>query len=87
MNCQTRVYTFGLKRGVGLDTMSEFFTRLHLATQVGPYGIRANCIQLAHDGGSARSMNGPIHSTSAVQTRVGRIHDGIDTDFGDIPDY
>jgi hypothetical protein len=27
--------TFGLKRGVGLDTMSEFFARLHLATQVG----------------------------------------------------
>jgi hypothetical protein len=26
---------FGLKRGVGLDTMSEFFTRLHLATRVG----------------------------------------------------
>src|SRR5919109_5306927 len=29
------LYTFGLKRGVGLDTMSEFFTRLPLATQVG----------------------------------------------------
>ena len=29
------LYTFGLKRGVGVDTMSEFFTRLHLATQVG----------------------------------------------------
>jgi Family of unknown function (DUF6399)/IclR helix-turn-helix domain len=29
------LYTFGLKRGVGLDTMSEFFVRLHLATQVG----------------------------------------------------
>src|SRR5262245_22349619 len=29
------LYTFGLKRGVGLDTMSEFFTRLHLETQVG----------------------------------------------------
>jgi hypothetical protein len=27
--------TFGLKRGVGLDTMSEFFARLHLETQVG----------------------------------------------------
>ena len=27
--------TFGLKRGVGLDTMSELFTRLHLTTQVG----------------------------------------------------
>ena len=29
------LYTFGLKRGVGLDTLSEFFTRLHLETQVG----------------------------------------------------
>ena len=27
--------TFGLKRGVGLDTLSEFFARRHLATQVG----------------------------------------------------
>jgi hypothetical protein len=29
------LYTFGLKRGVGLDTMSEFFARLHLGMQVG----------------------------------------------------
>ena len=29
------LYTFGLKRGVGLDTMSEFFSHLHLETQVG----------------------------------------------------
>jgi hypothetical protein len=29
------LYTFGLKRGVGLDTISEFFVRLHLATQLG----------------------------------------------------
>src|ERR671933_190460 len=29
------LYTFGLKRGVGLETISEFFVRLHLATQVG----------------------------------------------------
>jgi DNA-binding IclR family transcriptional regulator len=27
--------TFGLKRGVGLDTLGEFFTRLHLETQGG----------------------------------------------------
>ena len=27
--------TFGLKRGVGLDTMREFFARLRLATQDG----------------------------------------------------
>jgi IclR helix-turn-helix domain len=29
------LYTFGLKRGVGLDTMREFFVRLRLETQVG----------------------------------------------------
>src|SRR5262249_37718659 len=29
------LYAFGLKRGVGLETMSEFFTHLHLETQVG----------------------------------------------------
>jgi hypothetical protein len=29
------LYTFGLKRGVGLDTISAFFVRLHLATPVG----------------------------------------------------
>jgi len=29
------LYTFGLKRGVGLDTLSEFFARLRLETQVG----------------------------------------------------
>lgn len=29
------LYTFGLKRGVGLETISEFFTPLQLTTQVG----------------------------------------------------
>jgi hypothetical protein len=29
------LYTFGLKRGVGLDTLSEFFARVHLETQMG----------------------------------------------------
>jgi hypothetical protein len=29
------LYIFGLKRGMGMDTMSEFFARLHLETQVG----------------------------------------------------
>src|SRR5512132_277191 len=29
------LYTFGLKRGVGIETLSEFLTRLRLATQVG----------------------------------------------------
>ena len=29
------LYTFGLKRGVGLETISAFFTHLRLATQAG----------------------------------------------------
>ena len=29
------LYLFGCKRGVGIDTMSEFFARLRLETQVG----------------------------------------------------
>ena len=29
------LYTFGLKRGVGLETISEFCVRLRLETQVG----------------------------------------------------
>jgi hypothetical protein len=29
------LYTFGLKRGVGLETLSAFFAHLHLETQVG----------------------------------------------------
>ena len=29
------LYTFGLKRGVGVDTLSEFFARLRLETQMG----------------------------------------------------
>ena len=29
------LFVFGLKRGVGADTMSEFFGRLHLEAQVG----------------------------------------------------
>src|SRR3954469_3838826 len=29
------LYTFGLKRGVGVDTLSEFFAHLHLELQMG----------------------------------------------------
>ncbi len=29
------IYTFGFKRGIGAETMSEFFVRLHLEEQVG----------------------------------------------------
>ena len=37
------LYTFGLKRGVGAETISEFFSRLHLGTYVGcsPCALRS----------------------------------------------
>jgi hypothetical protein len=37
------LYTFGLKRGVGVETLSEFFVRLRLETQVGcsPSALRS----------------------------------------------
>ena len=37
------LYSFGLKRGVGLDTMSEFFAHLHLEVQAGcsPSALRS----------------------------------------------
>jgi len=43
------LYTFGLKRGVGAETLSEFFGRLHLETQVGcsPSALRGMMEALA----------------------------------------
>ena len=38
------LYTFGLKRGVGMDTMQEFFARLHLATQMGCSPSALRCV-------------------------------------------
>src|SRR5215208_1230232 len=37
------LYPFGLKRGVGMDTMREFFTHLRLQTQIGcsPSALRS----------------------------------------------
>jgi hypothetical protein len=37
------LYPFGLKRGVGMDTMREFFTQLRLQTQLGcsPSAVRS----------------------------------------------
>ena len=44
------LYTFGLKRGVGAETLSEFFGRLHLETQVGcsPSALRGMLQALEH---------------------------------------
>jgi uncharacterized protein DUF6399/IclR-like helix-turn-helix domain-containing protein len=44
------LYTFGLKRGVGAETLSEFFGRLHLETQMGcsPSALRGMLQALEH---------------------------------------
>jgi hypothetical protein len=44
------LYTFGLTRGVGAETISEFFGRLHLETQVGcsPSALRGVMQALEH---------------------------------------
>src|SRR5215475_14061723 len=44
------LYTFGLKRGVGAETISEFFARLHLETHVGcsPSALRGVMQALGH---------------------------------------
>jgi hypothetical protein len=42
------LYTFAFKRGVGVETISEFFIRLHLETHVGcsPSALRSLLQQL-----------------------------------------
>ena len=77
------LYTCGLKRGVGMDTMSEFFARLHLETQVGcsPSALRgvmqtleATLVKTAaaweHDGsaaGEVRAIIGAVDETFLEQ--------------------
>jgi hypothetical protein len=60
------LYTFGLKRGVGLETISEFFTHLHLETQVG-------CSPSAL-GGVMQALEAAILATTAAWE-----HDGVAT--------
>ena len=75
--------TFGLKRGVGMDTISEFFARVRLATQVGcaPSALRGVMQTLAatlvataaaweQDGsaaGEVREMIGAVDETFLAQ--------------------
>ncbi len=58
------LYTFGLKRGVGAETISEFFGRLHLETQVG-------C--------SPSALRGVMHALEHVilETAMAWEHDGV----------
>ena len=57
------LYTFGLKRGVGGDTMSEFFARLHLEMQVGcsPTALR----------GVMQALEAAVVETAAVWEQDG----------------
>jgi Family of unknown function (DUF6399) len=58
------LYTFGLKRGVGLDTISEFFARLHLETQIGcsPSALR----------GVMQTLEAVLLATAAAWEQEGR---------------
>ena len=60
------LYTFGLKRGVGLDTISEFFARLHLETQIGcsPSALR----------GVMQALEAVLLATAAAWEQDGRVH-------------
>ncbi len=57
------LYTFGLKRGVGVDTMSEFFARLPLEMQVGcsPAALR----------GVMQALEAAVVETAAVWEQDG----------------
>jgi len=58
------LYTFGLKRGVGAETLSEFFGRLHLETHVG-------C--------SPSALRGVMHALEQVilETATAWEHEGV----------
>ena len=58
------LYTFGLKRGVGLDTISEFFARLHLAAQV---GCSASALR-----GVMETLEAALLETTAAWEQAGR---------------
>lgn len=60
------LYTFGLKRGVGLDTMSEFFARVHLETQLGcsPSALR----------GVMQALEAALLETAATWEQDGQVY-------------
>lgn len=60
------LYTFGLKRGVGLDTISEFFVRLHLATQV---GCSASALR-----GVRQALEAALLETARAWEQAGQAH-------------
>jgi hypothetical protein len=60
------LYTFGLKRGVGLDTRSEFFARRHLETQV---GCAASALR-----GVMQALEATLVETAAAGEKDGQMH-------------
>ena len=60
------LYTFGLKRGVGLETISEFFMPLRLTTQVGcsPSALR----------GVMAELEAALLETAGAWEKDGRAH-------------
>ena len=63
------LYTFGLKRGVGLDTISEFFVRLHLATQV---GCSASALR-----GVMQALEAALLETAIAWEQAGQAHEEV----------
>jgi len=74
------LYTFGLKRGVGVDTMSAFFARLHLDTQVGcsPCALRQVMQALVETAGkTAETWEQDASAAGEVREIIG----GVDETF------
>ena len=63
------LYTFGLKRGGGLDTISEFFVRLPLATQV---GCSASALR-----GVMQALEAALLETALAWEQAGQAHEEV----------
>src|SRR5262249_32386971 len=61
------LYTFGLQRGVGLDTISECFVRLHRATQV---GCSASALR-----GVMQALEAALLETARAWEQTGQAHE------------
>ncbi len=74
------LYTFGLKRGVGADTISEFFARLRLETHVGcsPGALRGVMQALEH---AIRETVQAWEHEGIAQGEVGPIIGAVDETF------
>ena len=74
------LYTFGLKRGVGVDTISAFLARVHLATQVGcsPCALRQVMQALAETASeTAETWEQDARAAGEVREIIG----GVDETF------